>query len=206
MEKLPFDLTDISAGDVQALEDSYKALRSKFKVGLAEDHTFDSSKFDVFSGYKDSSVGGSILINHPENGCYLLFIKVRTVIPNGRGPALSYYKYQVWAMATLRNDFGRMLIRKETIIDEILNLVHPTEMHFKDDRAFSKKFCVVAADKEKASRAMTKAFRNVLMEIKSDDFTIEIVNSTLVIGNIEPVEPKQTVYLAEVASKLSRVK
>jgi hypothetical protein len=206
MEKLPFDLTDISADDVQALENSYKALRSKFKVSLAEDHTFDRGKFDVFNEYKDSSVGGSILINHPENGCYLSFIKVRTNIPNGRGPAVNYYKYQVWASATLRSDFGRMTIRKETIVDEILNLVHPTGMHFKDDRAFSKKFCVVAGDTEKATSAMTKAFRNALMEIKNDDFAIEIVNSTLVIGNIEPIDPKQTVYLAEVASKLSGVK
>jgi len=206
MDKLPFDITDIDADDVTALENTYKALRSKFKVGIAEDHTFDIKKFDVFSNYKDISIGGSILINHPESGCYLTFVKVRTEMKNGRGPAISYYKYQVWASATLRNDFGRMMIRRETVADKILNLVHPTEMHFKDDPGFSKKLCVVADDKTKAARAMTKAFRNVLMEIKADDFAIEIINSTLVIGNILPVDPKRTVYFAELASKLSRAK
>lgn len=206
MEKLPFDTADIDADDVQALEDTYKALRSKFKVGLTEDQTFDLKKFDIFSNYQDISIGGSLLINHPESGCYLTFIKIRTHIANGRGPAINYYKYQVWASATLRSDFGRMMIRRETIIDKILNVLHPTEMHFKDDPAFSKKLCVVADDKAKAAPAMTKAFRNALMEIRTDDFVIEIVNSTLVIGNIQPVDPKQTVYFAEVASKLSRVK
>ncbi len=206
MDKLPFDITDIEAEEVTALEKTYKALRSKFKVGIAEDPTFDISKFDAFSNCKDISIGGSLLINHPESGCYLTFVKVRTQIKNGRGPAIDYYKYQVWASATLRNDFGRMVIRRETVIDKILNLVHPTEMHFKDDPAFSKKLCVVADDKTKAARAMTKAFRNVLMEIKADDFAIEIINSTLIIGNILPVDPKQTVYFAEVASKLSRAK
>jgi len=206
MEKLPFDTTDIDAGDVQALEDSYKALKAKFKVGLAEDQTFDIKKFDIFSNYPKITVGGSLLINHPESGCYLTFFKIRTDIPNGRGPAIDYYKYQVWASATLRSDFGRMIIRKETVVDKILNLLHPTELHFKDDPAFSKKFNVVASDKEKAASSMTKAFRNVLMEIKTGDFVIEIVNSTLVIGNIQPVDAKQTVYFAEIASKLSRVK
>jgi hypothetical protein len=206
LEKLPFDTTDIDADDVQALEDTYKSLRSKFKVGLTEDDTFDLKKFDAFSNNQDIAVGGSLLINHPESGCYLTFVKVRTQISSGRGLPINYYKYQVWASATLRNDFGRMIIRRETVVDKILNLVHPTELHFKDDPAFSRKFNVVADDKEKAGRAMTKAFRNTLMEIKANDFVIEIVNSTLVVGNVLPIDAKQTVYLAEFASKLSRVK
>ena len=90
MEKLPFDTTDIDADDIQALEDSYKALRSKFKVGLTEDDTFDLKKFDAFSNYKDITVGGSLLINHPESGCYLTFVKVRTQISNGRGLPINY--------------------------------------------------------------------------------------------------------------------
>ena len=151
-------------------------------------------------------MGGTLLIEHPESGCYLTFVKVKTHIANGRGPAMDYYKYQVWASAVLRSDFGRMVIRRETVVDKILNLVHPTEMHFKDDPSFNKRFNTIADDKLKASRAMTKAFRNTLMEIKANDLIIEIVNSTLVIGNIEPVDPGQTIYMAEVASKLSRVK
>lgn len=206
MEKLPFDTTDIGASEVQALEYSYKALRSKFKVGLTEDRTFDMKNFHVFNDRKDISVGGSLLINHPESGCYLTFIKAGTQIPNGSGPALDYYKYQVWASATLRSDFGRVSIQRETMVDKILSLADHTEMYFKDDPAFSKKFIVVAHDKEKAVKAMTKAFRNALMEIKADDFVIEIANSTLIIGNIQPVDPNQTVYFAEIASKLSRVK
>jgi hypothetical protein len=99
-----------------------------------------------------------------------------------------------------------MVIRRETMVDKLLNLIHPTEMHFKDDPSFSRKINAIADDKAKASRAMTKAFRNILTEIKANDFLIEIVNSTLVIGNIEPIDPGQTIYLAEVASKLSRVK
>jgi len=206
MENLPFDITDIDAGEVQALEDTYRALRLKFKVGLSGDRTFDIKKFDAFSNYKDISVGGSLLINHPESGCYLTFVKVRTDIPNGRGPGISYFKYQVWACATLRSDFGRMMVRRETVVDKILDFVHPTELQFKDDLPFSKKFHVVADDKQKTGVAMTKAFRNAVMEINADDFVIEIVKSTLILGNAQPLDPKQVVYFADAASKLSRVK
>lgn len=206
MDKLPFDITNIDAAEVQLLEDTYTALRKKFRVSITEDHTFDINKFEVFNNSKDISIGGSLLINHPEKGCYLTFVKVATHIQNGRGPAIDYYKYQIWACATLRGDFGRMLIRRETMVDRVLNLVHPTELHFNDYAAFNKKFNVVADDKLKAIPAMTRAFRNALMEIQSDDFVIEIVNSTLVIGNAQPLDPKQIVYFAEVAGKLSTVK
>ena len=206
MKELPFDTTDIDAYDVQALEEAYTALKAKFKVALAQDPTFDIRKFDVFSDYKRLSVGGSLLISHPESGCYLTFIKVPVNIQNGRGAEINYYKYQVWATVTLRSDFGRVAIRRETVTDKLLNLLDPVEMSFKDDPAFSKKFNVVVADKKKASAAMTKAFRNILMEIKSDDLVIEIINSALVIGNIQAVDPKKIVYLAEIASKLSKVK
>jgi hypothetical protein len=206
MDKLPFDITNIDADDAQALEITYEALKAKFKIAITEDSIVDIKQFNIFGNYNDISVGGTLLINHPESGCYLAFVKVKTYIPNGRGPAIDYYKYQVWALATLRNDFGRMTIRRETVVDKILNLVHPTELQFKDDPSFNKKFNAVANDKVKASRAMTKAFRNILMEIKENDLVIEIVNSTLVIGNMQPVDPRQTIYLAEVASKLSRVK
>ena len=206
MEKLPFDLTGIDVDDVQALENCYQALKARFRVAIAEDSTFDIGQFDAFGGYGNLSVGGSLLIDHPESGCYLTFVKVLTRIPGGRGEWLKYYKYQVWACATLRSDFGRMVIRRETVVDKILDLVHPTEMHFKDDPVFSRKFCVIADDREKASHAMTKAFRNILMEIRTDDFAIEIVGSSLVIGNTHAIDPKGIVYLAEIAGKLSRVK
>lgn len=206
MDKLPFDLTDIDADDVEALENAYIALRKKFKVSITEDPTFDLNNFEVFNNYKNISIGGSLLINHPEKGCYLTFVKVPTHIQNGRGPSIDYYKYQVWASATLRGDFGRMVIRRETMTDRVLNVIHPTELHFNDHTVFNKKFNVIAEDKIKAVPAMTRAFRNALMEIKTDDFVIEIVNSTLVIGNVLPIDPKQVVYFAEVATKLSTVK
>jgi len=206
MPDLPFDITHIDADEVQALEATYLLLRAKFKVSISADTTFNTRNFDVFNNNEPTDIGGTLLINHPESGCYLHFLKVPAPGKKGRGPARNHYKYQVWASATLRNDFGKMVVRRETMVDKVLDPVHPTELYFKDDPAFSKKFNVVAVDKQKAARSMTKAFRNVIAELGKTDWEIEIVNSSLVVGSAQPIDPKQTVYLAEIAAKFSRVK
>ncbi|HTD40705.1 MAG TPA: hypothetical protein VK671_08800 [Mucilaginibacter sp.] len=201
MQELPFDITNIDAGEIQALEATYLLLKAKFKVSISEDQTFDIRDFDIFSHVDPDNIGGTLLINHPESGCYLIFLKA----PNP-GSAKDQHKYQVWATATLRNDFGRLAVTRETVADKMANPGSPTEIYFKDDPAFSKKFNVAAVDKQKASRSMTKAFRNVITEIGKTNWEIEIVNSSLVIGGVHPIDPKQAVYLAEIAGKFSRVK
>jgi hypothetical protein len=208
MEKLPFDTTSLDADDMQALEASYNAIKENFKVGLTNDDVIKLKEFDVFSSYPDATIGGTLLINHPESGCYLTYVKVNTTIKTGRGPgaAISYYKYQLWASAILRNDFGRVIIRRETFVDRILNLVHPVELHFKDDPTFNSRFYVVANDREKATQAMTNNFRAAITNIQLDDFIIEIANSTLIIGSAQLITPQQAVYLADFASKLSVIK
>jgi hypothetical protein len=206
MENLPFDTTGVDAADISALKASYAAIKKSFKVGLTNDDIIRLKDFDVFRNCTDISIGGTLLINHPESGCYLAFVKLKTTIENGRGPDISYYKYQIWAIATLRSDFGRVIIRRETFVDKILNIVHPVQLQFKDDPAFSKQFYVVANDTEKANAAITMPFRQALRGIKLDDFIIEIVGSTLIIGNVQLVNPEQTVYLADFAGKLSTIK
>lgn len=201
MQELPFDINNIDADEVQALQATYLLLKAKFRVSISEDQTFDIRDFDVFSQIDPGSIGGTLLVNHPESGCYLIFLKA----PDTKS-GKDQYKYQVWASATLRNDFGHLTVTHETLADKMANPAHPTEIYFKDDPAFSKKFNVAAANKQKASRSMTKAFRNVIAETGKTNWEIEIVNSSLVIGGVHPIDPKQTVYLAEIAGKFSRVK
>jgi hypothetical protein len=201
MQELPFDISNINADEVLALQATYLLLKAKFKVSINEDQTFDFRDFDVFSSVDPENIGGTLLINHPESGCYLIFLKMPDNESDKNG-----YKYQVWASATLRNNFGRLGVTLETAADKMANPEHPSEIYFKDDPAFSKKFRVTAADRQKASRSMTKAFRNVITEISKTNWEIEIVNSSLVVGGVQPIDPKQTVYLAEIASKFSRVK
>jgi len=206
LENLPFDTIDTDADDIRALENIYTSLKEKFAVGLPFEVNIQLQQFDVFSNCPGASIGGSLLINHPEMGCYLLFVKVPTHIQNGRGPSINYYKYQLWAYSTLRSDFGRVIIKRETFIERLLNAIHPVELKFKNDAEFNKNFNVVANDQYKALNAMTPDFRNVIKEIKLENFVIEITNNELIIGSTELISADQSVELSLIASKLSTIK
>lgn len=206
MKNLPFDTTNTDADDVQALENIYTSLKGKFAIGLPAEIDIQLNQFNIFSNYPGAGIGGTLLINHPEMGCYLLFIKVPTHIQNGRGPSINYYKYQLWAYATLRNDFGRVIIKRETFFERLLNAIHPAELKFEGDAEFNKNFNVVADDQHKASNAMTPGFRNAIKDIKLENFIIEITNSWLLIGSIDLINAEHAVELSLIASNLSAIK
>jgi len=207
MNNLPFDTVGLDANEVQRLEDSYKALKAKFNIEVPGKANLHINKFELFNNSQNLAVGGVLLINPPVNSCYLTFI--RSFYANsagGRGGGsqnTSYYKNQAWAFVDLKKDFGRVLIRRETFTDRIIELVHPVEVKFADDKIFTHYFYVVANDTEKAIAAMTPDFRSIIKDYVNEGLVIEIVNYTLVIGNINPITAVQTVYIAEIANKIA---
>ena len=93
------------------------------------------------------------------------------------------------------------LIRPETLTDKLIELVHPVELDFDDDKAFSDTFYVLVNDRYKAESAMNRDFRNVVMDMRHEDVVIEIINHTLIIGNRKPVMPETTLKLAEFVAR-----
>jgi hypothetical protein len=207
MHNLPFDTVGIDADEVQALEDSYKALKAKFNIEIPGKTNLHINKFELFNNNQNSTIGGVLLINPPVNSCYLTFIRsFYAYSAGGRGGGSqnsSYYKNQAWAFVDLKKDFGRVLIRRETFTDRLMELVHPVEVKFADDKVFTHYFYVVANDNEKAIAAMTPDFRSIIKDYVNEGLVIEIVNYTLVIGNSNPITAGQTVYLAEIANKIA---
>src|ERR1700709_983939 len=94
------------------------------------------------------------------------------------------------------------MIRPETLKDKILELVHPIELDFAEDKAFSDTFHVLINDHEKAIAAINRNFRNAVLDVRADDFIIEIVEHTLVIGNRKPIPPEKAIHLAEFVARL----
>jgi hypothetical protein len=189
---------------VQALEDSYNALKTKFHIALPGNVDLHINKFELFNNSPDASICGTFLINHPANDCYISFIKIHYRYTAGRS-TVDNFKCQAWAFVNLKKDFGRVLIRRETFTDRIMELVHPVEVKFADDKIFTHYFYVVANDHEKATAALTEDFRNVIKENVNEGLVIEIVNYTLIIGSIKPITPELTIYIAAIANKLASI-
>jgi len=203
MKNLPFDTVDLSADDVQVMEDAYKALKTKFNTGLPD--TGFINRFELFNNEQEASVSGTFLLNYPSADSYLNFVKIHYNYTAGRS-RVNNYKCQTWVFVNLKSAFGRVLIRKETLTDKILEMVHHTELKFSDDKVFSDNFYAAANDTAKALAGMTPAFRNVIKENMYLNFVIEINGTALVIRNNQPIDAEQTVHLAELASKIAALK
>jgi hypothetical protein len=203
MDFVPFDTVGLSATDFDNFYQTYKALDQKFDIHPTGDIDFHLEDFESFRYYKDVHIRGSFVIKNAKTDCYILFIELGYTAPNtGRGPSINHKEYQVWALAYVKHNFGRVLIRPETLADKIIEIVHPIEIDFKEDKAFSDTFYVLANDTDKAIPGIDRSFRNAVMDVRHDHFTIEIFDHTLIIGDRKLITPERSVHLCEFVSRL----
>jgi hypothetical protein len=201
-DNLPFNTTGLCTEEIDRFYDTYKALKAKFPIEFTGHIDFELEQFEIFKNYLNIDLRDSYVIKHLDNDSYIFFIE--TQLKNyGKDSIAAHCEYQTWALAYLKRDFGRILIRPETLADKIIELIHPVELDFEEDKVFSDTFYVLVNDRQKAIAAINRNFRNAVMDIREDDFVIEIVNHTLIIGNRKPISPEKTVHLAEFVTRLT---
>ncbi|MBK0380901.1 hypothetical protein [Mucilaginibacter segetis] len=203
MDALPFNATDLSAADIEHFQSTHRELKAKFPVQHTGYINFHLEDFEAFNAYHSFNVRDSYVIKNGYSDCYLLFADTHLKKVISKSKVTDVYEHQTWALAYLKHDLGRVKIRPETLVDKIAELIHPIELDFKEDKAFSDTFYVLVDDHEKAVKGIDRTFRNAVMDIREDDFVIEIVNHTLIIGNKKPVSPKKAVYMAEFVCRLA---
>jgi len=198
----PFDTVGLTSETIDLFHDTFITLQEKFDIQPTGDIDFHLTDLEVFR-VGDIRLLGSFVIKDTRTDCYVLFIErsFRHLPQNGGGEYRSY-QYETWALAYLKHDFGRVLIRKETLADKIIELVHPVEIDFPEDKAFSDTFYVVANDHLKVVANMNRDFRNSVMDVRHDDFIIEISDHTLIIGDRKPVFPGRALHMAEFVARL----
>jgi hypothetical protein len=200
----PFDTVGLTSDQVDIFQETYEALKARFRVELTGDINFHLPDFEVFRTHTDVKLRGSYVIKSARTDCYMLFVEIHDLVKTGgRLPTVAdYYEYQTWALAYLKKDFGRVMIRPETLVDKLIELVHPVELDFDDDKAFSDTFYVLVNDRWKADIGMDRNFRNVVMDIRHEDVLIEVIDHTLIIGHNRPVSPEASVLLADFVVRL----
>ena len=200
----PFDTAGLTEKAVETFNDTYKVLKSKFRIEHTGNIDFHLENFEVFRECKNVNLKGSYVIKNARTDCYTLFVEAHKIKRGGtRLPSqYDYYEYQTWALAYLKKDFGRVLIRPETLADKIIELVHPVELDFDEDKAFSDTFYVLANDRSKAANAIDRSFRNAVMDMRHEDAVIEIIGHTLIIGYPKPVSADTSIKLAEFVSRV----
>jgi hypothetical protein len=202
MENYPFDTVGLTVDVIDRYHNSYQVLKEEFNIQPTGHIDFDLQQFEVFKNCKDINLRGSYVIKQDCGDSYILFIEIHYKL-SGTKHVIHHSEHQVWALAYVKHNFGRVLIRRETLTDKLLELIHPLELDFKEDKAFSDTFYVVVNDHVKASVGMDRNFRNAVMDIRDNDFMIEIVDHTLIIGNYDPIVAEKSTHLAEFVARVA---
>src|ERR1700744_4690649 len=199
----PFDTTGLCSEDIDIYYGAYQTLKDRFSIEFTGQIDFHLEQFEVFRNYQSINLRELFVIKQDNNNdCYILFVQAETKV-HGKSGSSSRMECQIWALAYMKQNFGRALIRRETLTDKIIELVHPVELDFEEDKAFSDTFYVIVNDRNKAVASMDRNFRNAVMDIRADDFVIEIVGHTLIIGSNQIIFPERSVHLAEFVHRLS---
>jgi len=201
MQNYPFDATGLTDVTINRFNETYKALREEFEIVPTGHIDFDLQQFKAFRNCHDVNVRGSYVIKRDCGDSYILFVEVHFKI--GDRHISHHQEHQVWGLTYLKNNFGGVMIRRETLTDKILELIHPHELDFDEDKPFSDTFYVLVDDFKKANSCMTRGFRNAVMDIRDNDFMIEIVDHTLIIGNYDPIIPEKSLHIAEFVERIA---
>lgn len=204
MPDYPFDTVGLTSEQIDKLQETYSALKHKFNIQLTGHIDFDLRQFEVFKHCFDIRLRKSYVIKQENNSSYILFVEAHSKTPDKTG-SIDHYDHQTWALAYLKNNFGRVLIRPETLRDKLVELIHPLEIDFAADKAFSDTFYVVANDHEKAVKGIDRNLRNAVMDVRCDDFIIEIVDHTLIIGSKRTITSEGAIHLAEFVSRVAEM-
>jgi hypothetical protein len=200
----PFDTVGLTSGQVDIFQETYDALKARFRMEHTGDIDFHLNDFEVFKNHADVNLKGSYVIKNARTDCYILFVETHDLVGNAKRytAAADYYEYHTWALAYLKKDFGRVMIRPETLVDKLIELVHPVELDFEEDKAFSDTWYVLTNDRWKAEASMDRNFRNAVMDVRHDNVVIEIIDHTLIIGHNRPASPDASLQLAEFVVRL----
>jgi hypothetical protein len=205
MNSFLFDTTGLPGAHIDAFDATCRELKEKFRVEVPGEIDFQLEQFEALRYYSNINIRDVFALKKLCGDSYMLFLEVSSVSPAIKGPAVHRTEYQPWALTYLKHDFGRVLIRHETLVDKVLEVIHPIELDFREDRPFSRRFYVLTDDRHKAETHMIQEFRDAVMAIQENDFVIEIVEHTLIIGNRKPIAPEHAYYLADFVTRVSSI-
>jgi hypothetical protein len=176
------DTSGLRDEEIILFKDFYKEVTSNFRTEIIDDLDIPFKTFELFKGYRSIEHRQSLQINNSFGKAYLAIIQVEYNYIGSKGYSFSHLEFQVWGFASLSTDFGHLYIRPETFTDKIVEFFNHIEIDFPDDKIFSDRFYVLSKDRQKAEHLLGGNFRTALKETELKQFQLEILNTTLVLG------------------------
>ena len=117
-----------------------------------------------------------------ENSSFYLYIITRIVHYKGKHGGRTEEFLEVWGLKELNENFGDILVRKETFSDKITELFKSFDIDFDDDLQFSKTFYVLVENEAKTRTFLNQPRRQLLKSFPDKDFQLEVKNNILSFG------------------------
>ena len=95
-----------------------------------------------------------------------------------------------------------MFIKSESFADKIRELFQPLEIDIEEDGEFSRRFYVLAKDREKGQALLTTRFCSILKSWMRKDLEMEILSNILLINYAMDEEFEDAINLAFAISEL----
>lgn len=117
-------------------------------------------------------------------------------LPGRSYAAPDHSDVQTWGIAMLQRKYGHVLIRTETMVDKIRELIHHAEIDFEDDKAFSNQFYVLANAEDDARKLLGPSMRQMIAGLRLKDLMIEVVDDVMIICDNKNIDPTTAVEMA----------
>lgn len=200
----PFSTFDMSIDEAQRLFNIYTKLKDAYSVDVDHEFNLPFALFETFRTNGLNNKGSVFKINNGYQPFFLCFPEIQDWLRNSRyspGPSI---EFQPWGYYKLKEGFGHVLIRTETFLDKIHELINPIELDFEDDKTFSRRFFVVTNDKLKAQLKITNTFRELIKQINLSEIIIEIKGDELLIGDKKVISEERVLVFTEFLNNLSK--
>jgi hypothetical protein len=200
-----FPVFDLTVKQVELITQVYENLRPRHPEAEFDfDYQPPLEQYEAIRGnYFNFKCGPVLRVENGPTSKYLSFIHVDWKDAGGRYGANWYADFQTWGIASLARSYGHVLIRPETTLDKIRELIHHAEIDFEDDKEFSRQFYVLANEEDGARKLLGSGLRQTIAELGLKDFMIEVVDRVMIVGDNKSADPTTAGEMANFLCGLS---
>lgn len=138
-------------------------------------------RFESLNDYSQVVLSEAIEIKKHKQISFLVLLSMTFSFKSTKSPQneTRFSEYELIGIATLKKDYGRVLIRPETIEDKISNLFLVTDIDFDFNKDFSKKYYVDSNDETKVRNCISNSFLETVRGF--DGLEIELDGTILMV-------------------------
>ncbi|MDD4968728.1 MAG: hypothetical protein PHT07_04795 [Paludibacter sp.] len=183
---------------IDNLETKFKDCVLRKLIDTEEDNIIRIiSRFNSLGYYSLALLSEAVEIKKNEKTSYLLLLNLQTTFKGTKIPQNETIisEYEIIGLAFLNKNYGKVLIRPETIEDKINDLFSHIDIDFDFDKDFSKKYCVLANNEALLRLNISKQFIETINE--NNDLEIEIDDNILIVRLRKQFTPENGEIIAK---------